>query len=217
MKMNSKILTVAVVAMFCATAFAVAAAEDDGASDKTYRLYIEVIDGKGNTVYSKWISETSGASVKEYIAAMNADYSKAITEAGLKSLGNVQKYYVDDSWGGVTFNYDTEYVYAATYYAKDGKWAEVTDMSNNYVDSSSAAIVLCPVDSFYNFFYLEKLPVGADANNYLKGDYGFMYLPDQAPNGFESPVMLYAIIALVIIVIIALILVVVKSKKKKTV
>jgi len=217
MKMNSKLLALAVVAMFISTAATVAVADEDDAGDKTYRLYIEVIDGKGNNVYSTWISESGESSVKGYINAMNEDYTTAIKNSGLKSLGNTDKYIINDSWGGVTFKYDSNYMYAATFYAKDGKWAEVSDLAGDYVNSGSAAIIFCPVESFYNFFYLESLPVGADANNYLKGDYGFMYLPDVSPSGFESPVMMFAIVILAVIVVIVLIFIIVKSKGKKTV
>jgi len=216
MKMNSKIIALAIVAMFCLTACAdIAASDESDGQEKTYRLYIEVIDGKGETTYNKWISANAESTVNGYISAFSNEYNAAVKE--LKGMGNYDRYYIDNSWNGITFHYDSDMYYATTFYNNDGKWTDITDIVNDYLNASSVAVVLCPVDSYYNFYYLSSLPAGADANNYVKGDYGFMYLPHAGPSGFESPIMMFAIIILAVIIVIVLVIIVVKGKNKNTV
>ena len=71
MKANSKILAVAVVAMFCTTAFVAAElSEDSQAADtQDYHIYLTFLNDKGQVTHSLWLNFSSTKDAASYADA----------------------------------------------------------------------------------------------------------------------------------------------------
>ncbi len=218
MKMDSKILAVAIVAMFAATAFvAVVGDEADAADKKTFHLYLEVLDEDGKVVFGKWISASGEATIEGYVAAMDPAIKEAVKNS--KDIGEVADYGVSpSSYGGIKFNSDSDY-WAAVTTNDGGKWAYMTDTTAGYISADSAAVICCPSDIYYDYFYLPELPEGANEKDYIYYEDpwmggGWHLLPNTSATSYEGlGVMLYVIIAIVVIVVIAGAVFMMKKKK----
>ena len=201
MKMNTKILAVAVVAMFAMTAF-VSFADDSDAANKTYHLYTEVIDADGNTVASGWESFECEQNNSAWAAAATVAFQKVMG----KYVNDVRDYYITGNDDGVSVVYDASALWPATYYSKDGKWAWVEDTKTAYVGADSSAIIMWAPALYGTLFYADELPVGADASKFVYVEQGWgsfwMLLPQTSVTGYDSGMLLYIVIAIVIIVII---------------
>jgi len=204
MKMNSKILAVAVVAMFVATAFAVVATEDNDAASgeqKTYHLYIEIIDEDMKVTAKQWSTFTCEKNNAAWAAKATVELQKVVEG----QVNSVKDYYVNPSTMWIVYPEDSKW-WASTFYGEKGKWALIDDVSTQYVENDTTAITLCPTTIYSDCYYISELPVGADASKYLHiqlfgGDQYFL-LPQTSVTGYDSGMLLYIIIAVVIIVII---------------
>jgi hypothetical protein len=203
MKMNTKILAVAVVAMFAMTAF-VSFADDSDAANKTYHLYTEVIDADGNTVASGWESFECEQNNSAWAAAATVAFQKVMG----KYVNDVRDYYITGNDDGVSVVYDASALWPATYYNKDGKWAWVEDTKTAYVGADSSAIIMWDPALYGTLFYADELPVGADAKNFIhvEQSWGSFWakLPSTAPNGYGggADYTLYIVAAVIIIIIV---------------
>ncbi len=214
MKTNTKILAVAVVAMFAMTAF-VSIADESDAANKTYHLYIEVIDKDGKTVASGWESFDSEVNNSAWAAQATVAFQKVLG----KYINDVKDYYITGNDDGVTVVYDSAAFWPATYFNKDGKWAWVENTKTAYTGADSAAIIMWDPSLYGTLFYADELPVGADAKDYLhvEQSWGSFWakLPSTAPNGYGGDnTLIYIIVAVVVIIVI--VGAVVMMKKKKT-
>lgn len=197
MKMKSKVLAVAVVAMFCATAFAVVATEDNDADKVTYNIYIQLNDNTINTKpIEKWLDsyEAPSKSKANYIAALKAGLDKAglkyeMSDSGwLSSIGD---YATHGEWGSLA------YYGFAVYYADGKEW----EPTSSYEEGTTFAIVF---DKYLTESEYKELS-DKDKEKYEHNDYGYAtLLPTVSTTSWESSnMMLYIIIAVVVIVIIA--------------
>ena len=205
MKMNSKILAVAVVAMFVATAFAFVATEDNDAASgeqKTYHLYFEVLNDDGKVVASSWTT----FSCEKNNSAWAAQATVAFQSVMSKYVNDVRDYYVTGNEDGVRFVYDSSAFWPACWYVEKGKWTMVENTATEYIESDTVAVTMYSPDLYGELFYAEELPIGADASKFVYVEQGWgsfwMLLPQTSVTGYDSGMLLYIIIAVVIIVII---------------
>lgn len=214
MSKSSKILAVAVVAMFAMTAFAVVASEND-AANKSYHFYVEVLDEKGDVDAKGW----SSFSCEKNNSAWAAQATNGFQDVMGMVLNDVRDYYVTGNDDGVRFVYDSTEYWPACFFNKDGKWALVSDVKNEYINADSVAVVMYSPDLYGEMFYAIELPVGADAKDYLfvEESWGsfYMKLPTASPNGYDSGNMtLYIVIGVIaVIIIIAAVYFVIRKKK----
>jgi len=204
MKMSGKLLAVAIVAMFCVTAFAVVADENDAADSKTYHFYVEILDEKGELVVGQWHTFTC----EKNNSAWAAQATSAFQSVMASYVNSVRDYYVVGNEEGVRFYYDSDEFWPACYYSKDGKWALVSDTATEYINADNTAIVMYPPSLYMKMFYATELPVGADAKDYIYveeswGSY-YMKLPNAGvPN--NSDMTLYLIIGAIVVIAIVVI------------
>jgi hypothetical protein len=207
MMTKSKILTVAIVAMFCATAFAVVATEENDADKVTYHIYLQLNDNTINEKpIEKWLDpyDANSKSKDNYLAALKAGLSAAkldyvISDSGwLSSIGD---YASHGEWGSL------EYYGFAIYYA-DGKNWETT---STYDEGTTFCIVF---DKYLTQSEYDKLS-DKDKEKYYDSGWGYATkLPTVSTTAWESNnTMLYIIIGIVaVIVVIAVVFFVMKKK-----
>ncbi len=224
MKANSKILAIAVVAMFCATTtIAAEMAEDTEAADqKTYHLYVEFVDEKLHVTHGVWISFSCEKTIEGYAAAADKALKDAIKD--FKDIGNVSDYGVikDPKYGGVSFTYDgsKDGIWPSTFYNNDGKWAKVGDTTEDYINADSAVVLYHPakLDAYVTlvdptatgpfYFNASELPDGAQVKDFIvtTSEWGTTYdfKPNAGPNDYskKSNTILYVAIAIVVILVI---------------
>lgn len=119
----TKILTVAITALFCLTvAGAVVASDDSSAADVTaHNIYIEVVEDSAGTVSSSfWMLVECENTVDAFIEKTNA-----VAKAGGVPLE------VGKSGEWLTLSYDGGGSIAC-WYGKDGAWAPVSDTAGTY-------------------------------------------------------------------------------------
>ena len=202
METKSKILAIAVVAMFCATAFAITAAEDDDAADKaTYHIYIQLNDSTINaTSQEKWLNayDADAKSKDNYLKALKSGLDAAnlkyeISDSGwLSSIGD---YKTHGDWGSV------QYYGFAVYYADGNTWKT----TSTYDEGTTFAIVF---DKYLTDDEYKALSE-SDKAKYEYNTYGYAtLLPKVSTTSWETPAdntMIYIIVAIVAIIIIAVI------------
>ena len=214
MKMNSKILAVAVVAMFVATAFAAVATEDNDAANKTYHLYFEVLDDDGKVVASSWTTFDCEVNNSAWAAKATVAFQSVME----KIVNDVRDYYVTGNEDGVRFHYDSSAYWPACWFVDKGKWTLVEDTATSYTESDTVAVTMYAPDLYGELFYADELPVGADAKKfaYVEQRWGsfWMLLPQTSVTGYDAfgGMLLYIVIAIVIIVIIVGVFVYTKKK-----
>lgn len=208
MKMGSKILTVAIVAMFCATAFAVVAEENDAADKTTYHIYIQLND---NTINAKpiemWLEpyDASAKSTEEFFKALKSGLDKAkisyvINDTWLSKIGD---YATHGEWGS------TSYYGFASYYADGKDWKEVT----TYAEGTTVAIVFDKYLTMDEYNALSE----KDKAKYYNNPYGWAsLLPTVSTTGWESSSnmgMFLIIGAIVVVVLIVAVFLYTKKQK----
>lgn len=208
MKMGSKILTVAIVAMFCATAFAVVAEENDAADKTTYHIYIQLHD---NTINAKpvdmWLDayDASAQNKDNFITALKAGLDKAkmsydISESGW--LSKIADYATHGEWGS------TSYYGFAVYYA-DGK---VWKSTSTYDEGTTFAIVF---DKYLTDGEYKALS-DADKEKYEYNDWGYAtFLPTVSTTAWESSSNMGMFLIIGAIVVVVLIIAVFFYTKKQ--
>ncbi|WII07570.1 hypothetical protein PED39_08240 [Methanomassiliicoccales archaeon LGM-RCC1] len=195
MKMNSKILAVAVVAMFVATAFAVVATEDNDAADVTYHFYIQCNDDTSNAVpINQWLKAYTAdeKSADNYLEALieglqDAEIDYEMSGTWLVSIGSYESH-------GDWHDYSTYYGFAV-FYADGDKWKP----TNTYDESTTFAIV------FDKYLSVEEYNALSDADKakYSYSEYGYAQkLPTVGTTAYDNTMMLI-IIAIIVIVVIA--------------
>ena len=208
MKMNSKILAVAVVAMFAATAFAVMAdSEEDDGANVTYHFYLQLNDDTINEVpINKWLVsyDASSQSKASYIAGLKYALDKAGLEYGIGDSGWLS--FIGDYQTHGTWDNITDYYSFAIYYADGDKWVT----TSTYDEGTTFAIVF---DKYLWQFEYDELSEKEKAKYYDSGWGYASKLPTVGTTSYDSS-MLYIIIGVVaIIVIIAVVFFVMKKKK----
>ena len=130
---NRKIMTAAVVAMFCLAAFAFILGGDsyDAADKKTYELYLEIIEDDGTVSNTAYVYFDSEADNEKYAAAANA----AFVAAGLSDITVT----ISQS-GGIWFNYKDGS--NATFYSDGTKWVDVAKTEKDFIENTKACAAL---------------------------------------------------------------------------
>ena len=170
---HAKIMAIATVAVFCATAFAIVVGIDDesSAADPTvsYDIYLQLNDGDKS--YSKWLPTTSvagtGPSKDALSLAVNAACSTEKITAEY-SAGWATSFTVDDHkyTGKGTYSEKKDFWSFAQYYLKaDGTWGAIS----TYEEGTTIAIVLDE--------YLFEDP--SDADKYYADPFGYWTLLPQ--------------------------------------
>jgi len=210
MKMGSKILTVAIVAMFCATAFAVVAEENDAADKTTYHIYIQLND---NTINAKpiemWLDsyDASAQSKEGFFAALKAGLDKAKITYDIADSGWISKigdYATHGEWGS------TSYYGFSVYYA-DGKVWKTT--SGDYNEGTTLSVV------FDKYLTDEEYKALSDADKakYEYNAFGYAsLLPSVSTTAWESSSnmgMFLIIGAIVVVVLIVAVFLYTKKQK----
>lgn len=134
MKSNSKLLGVAVVAMFCVTAFAVAADSDDSsaASTNDYFVYLVVISEDGKEVSNiGWTHFVAENSPEKYVKGLNDAFNGRY---------NLVASYSSGESSSISFKYNSS-ANVATYYLKDKAWAKSTDTVKDYTGSTAVLVI----------------------------------------------------------------------------
>lgn len=101
---KARVLAVAVVAMFCLTAVAVAEHADDSAAadQKTYHIYVEFMaKEKLKVTHGVWIEFSCEKSPSQYAEAANKALKDAVK--GFDDIGDVNMYGVTNSEWGISF------------------------------------------------------------------------------------------------------------------
>jgi hypothetical protein len=207
MKMNSKILAVAVVAMFAATAFAVLAdSEDDDAANVTYHYYLQLNDDTSNAVpINKWLVsyDASAQTAANYLdglcyALQKAELDYEFTGNWIVNIGGYESH---GSWDNIS-----DYYGFAVYYASGNEWKA----TSTYDEGTTFAIVF---DKYLWQFEYEELS-DKDKAKYLYNDWGYATkLPTVGTTSYDNTMMYIIIAVVVIIIIIAIIFFVMKKKK----
>ncbi len=195
MKMNTKILAVAVVAMFAVTAFTFVADENDAADKVTYHFYIQCNDETLNaTPINKWLDayEAESQSKDSFIAGLSASLDKADIDYDIGTSGwinSIGEYATHGEWLA-------EYYGFAIYYADGEEW----ESTSTYAESTTFAIVF---DKYLSSAEYEELTED-EQKNYLDSGWGYATkLPTVSTTGYDNSMMMYIIIAVVVIIIIA--------------
>ncbi len=222
MKMNYKILAVAVVALFAATAFVAFAGEETDAANKEYNIYFEVLTADGKVTASDWKSFEYDGTNADWAAKVAPLYKEFVQKNASKAR-DVDAYTVTANSTGISFGYDGKpYTYwAGTFYNKSGSWSMVFDTSEDYTGSNTASVRVYETGAYGVFIDATELPVGADATKYYSyeaswapGTTMYTLLPSSAVDGYSSGDMtLYIIIAVIVVIVIVAAVVVVKKKK----
>ena len=132
-KHASKIMAIAVVSLFCFSAFAVIVScnDDSSAENKSYYLYLETINASAINTKSQWITfECDGTA---------ADYVTKLTDA-VKKYGydNLSASYTDGDY--LSFTYPDFNV--GVWYEKDNVWTYTDKTAQQLPGSKGAALML---------------------------------------------------------------------------
>lgn len=132
---SSKILAASVVVLFCFSAMAVIFSTDDSsaADEKTYTVYIEVINGTGIVSSTEWVQFTSESTNDKLIENAN----KAFANVGLSKVSMA----ITPAGDYIGITYGASYN-NASYYADGDTWKEVVNTTKDYVDNTTWAFVV---------------------------------------------------------------------------
>lgn len=205
---RTKILTVAIVAIFCAVGFSVMADDNDAAGGVTYHIYLQMNDNTSDALpVNKWLkpyqAETTGF-----------DSFKAALEYGCNDAGmNVTMLLgAITAIGPYSIHGDSEdysKYYGFTIYSAIGdKWDTVTYSGN----TSTYAVVFDKFlsESEYNELS-EKDKSGYMLNNLLLVKYASK-LPNTSTAGYDNTMLIVAGIVAGVIIIAAAVVLVMRKK-----
>lgn len=132
-KKNSKLMAMAVVALFCFSAIAVIVASDDdsSAASSTHKMYIETINASGVTTKSQWIIFEFDGTAADYALKAN----EAVKKYGYDNLGVSY-----DSGDYISFDYPAYNV--GVWYEKDNVWTYTDKTAQQLPASNATALML---------------------------------------------------------------------------
>ncbi len=219
MKNNTKILAVAIVAMFSLTAFAVLDTDNNDAASVQYHIYIQLYDDSIDAISQEiWIiNDQVDQSKDSYINALkqgldDQELSYEISASGwLSAIGD---FVVHGGWDE-TYQPDNYYGFAI-YYADGDEWK----LTSTYAESNTMAVVF---DRYLSASEYEALS-DSEKEYYAVDQYmGYATsLPTVSTTAYETIVniimdfIIYIVVAIVVAVVIGLAIVIWVAKKKKT-
>ena len=204
---KAKFLTVAIVAMFCATGFALMAEEDDAAGGVTFHIYLQMNDDTSNSLpVNMWLKpyQTESTGYESFQAALEYGCREANMDVTML-LGTITSIGAYGIHGDPD---DYSKYYGFTIYSAIGdKWDTVTYAGN----TTTYAVVFDKFlsESEYNALS-EKDKSGYMLNNLLLVKYASK-LPNTSVTGYDNTMLIVAGIVAGVIIIAAIVFVVKKK------
>mgnify|MGYP006988898118 CR=1 FL=1 len=204
MKMNAKIMAVAIVAMFCAAGFVSVLADEDDADKVTYHYYLQLNDDTtSKKAVSEWLTSYSASSQSK------ESYLEGLIEA-LSDSG--YDYEFNDTWivniagfsGHGAWDNVSDYYSFAVYYADGEDWKA----TSTYDEGTTFAIVF---DKYLWQSDYDKLS-DDEKEQYEYSSYGYASkLPTVSTTDYEgnSIIIMYTAIIVVVIVVDVVVVIVV--------
>ena len=132
-KNTSRLMAIAVVALFCFSAIAVIVASDDdsSAASSTHKMYIETINASGINTKSQWITFDFDGTAADYAVKAN----EAVKRYGYDNLAVSYT-------GGDYISFDYPAGNVGVWYVKDNVWTFTNKTAQQLPSSNATALML---------------------------------------------------------------------------